>query len=466
MPLHADLADSKEERAVVHISRSRQDRSLRDLVDWEQGHVSREIYVNEDIYQQELEQIFGRAWLFVGHESQVPNPGDFFQSRMGEESVLLVRDRKGELHVFLNTCRHRGMKVCRYDEGNSLLFTCPFHGWSYDTDGRLVGVPNFQTAYRGELDKSAWGLHEVAQMSNFYGSIWATWDPKAPSFEDFLGAFVPSLRRSFEGSDGGDNGLEFFSPVQKWRLPTNWKFPGFSFAGDHAHGAMTHRSTTVAAFGPQGELAGGDRHGVPSRWASTEYEMSIPALGHGGHGRIYEQPGVGPYVETWQTVLQADDYYHEMRDKKAEKYAGQYLHGVSGCVFPNVICGGSRILLWHPHGVGVTESWRFYTVDKGAPKPVKDAQRRYMMRYCGPGGMTESDDMENWNYAYPASLGTVARRLDYNFQNGVGHAYADDRVPGFTLNYRIGEENQRSRLRRWLDFMEAGSWDELSPAKR
>jgi hypothetical protein len=80
--------------------------------------------------------------------------------------------------------------------------------------------------------------------------------------------------------------------------------------------------------------------------------------------------------------------------------------------------------------------------------------------------MTESDDMENWNYAHPASQGNMARRLPYNFQSGVGHSYSDDRVPGLTLNYRIGEENQRSRLNRWIQFMEAGSWDDLYPIKK
>src|SRR5689334_12330857 len=94
--------------------------ALRGMVDLEHGTISREVFVNEEIYQQELEQIFARTWLFVGHETLVPNPGDYFQSRMGEEAVILVRDRQGEMHVFLNTCRHRGMKVCRYDEGNTL----------------------------------------------------------------------------------------------------------------------------------------------------------------------------------------------------------------------------------------------------------------------------------------------------------------------------------------------------------
>ena len=85
------------------------------LVDIERGIISREIFVDATIFRDELERVFGRAWLFVGHESQVPNPGDFFVSRMGTESVILTRDRERRVHVFLNTCRHRGMKVCRYD---------------------------------------------------------------------------------------------------------------------------------------------------------------------------------------------------------------------------------------------------------------------------------------------------------------------------------------------------------------
>ena len=128
------------------------------LVDLDRGAISRGIFNNEDIYQQELEQIFARTWLFVGHESQVRKPGDYFLSYMGEESVILCRDRHRGIHVFLNSCAHRGMKVCRYDEGNAPVFTCPYHGWSYATDGSLVGVPFFKDAYHEQLDKSKWGL--------------------------------------------------------------------------------------------------------------------------------------------------------------------------------------------------------------------------------------------------------------------------------------------------------------------
>ncbi|HEX2441163.1 MAG TPA: Rieske 2Fe-2S domain-containing protein, partial [Methylomirabilota bacterium] len=120
---------------------------LNGLVDVERGFVSREIFVNDELYHQEQERIFARVWLLVGHESQIPRPGDFLVSSMGEESVILCRDRSGRVRVFLNSCRHRGMKVCRYDEGNTAVFTCPYHGWSFGTDGRLVGVPYWREAY-------------------------------------------------------------------------------------------------------------------------------------------------------------------------------------------------------------------------------------------------------------------------------------------------------------------------------
>src|ERR1700758_1363871 len=163
------------------------------LVDVKNGFISREIFVDADIYRQELEKVFTRVWLLVGHESLVPNPGDFYTSRMGEESVILCRDRRGEIHVFLNSCRHRGMKVCRYDEGNTAVFTCPYHGWSYGTDGRLAGVPYFREAYHQQLDRAQWGLVEVPQLCLYKGTVWATWDPEAPPFLEYLGDFLPYI---------------------------------------------------------------------------------------------------------------------------------------------------------------------------------------------------------------------------------------------------------------------------------
>jgi len=168
-----------------------------ELVDAKNGRISREIFVSEQIFQEELENLFTRCWLFIGHESQIPNPGDFFVSRMGIDSVLMTRDNEGKVHVLLNSCRHRGMKVCRYDEGNTMQFYCPFHGWTYSVDGSLVtypgdlfGVPHFETAYGGKLDKKQWGLISCPQVVSYKGLIFATWDPEAPTFDEYLGTFT------------------------------------------------------------------------------------------------------------------------------------------------------------------------------------------------------------------------------------------------------------------------------------
>ncbi|MFB3118969.1 MAG: aromatic ring-hydroxylating dioxygenase subunit alpha, partial [Stenotrophomonas maltophilia] len=102
---------------------------IKGLVEADQGLLSRRIFIEEDIYQQELENIFARCWLFLCHETQIPEPGDFFTTYMGEDPVLVTRDNHGKVHAHLNVCRHRGNRVCRADAGNASTFTCAYHGW-------------------------------------------------------------------------------------------------------------------------------------------------------------------------------------------------------------------------------------------------------------------------------------------------------------------------------------------------
>jgi phenylpropionate dioxygenase-like ring-hydroxylating dioxygenase large terminal subunit len=110
------------------------------LVQPDAGRINRRIFGDAQIHELELERIFARCWLFVGHESQIPRAGDFVTTYMGEDPVILARAPNGEIGVLLNNCAHKGRTVCQLDRGNTKLFTCPYHGWSFRTDGSLSGV--------------------------------------------------------------------------------------------------------------------------------------------------------------------------------------------------------------------------------------------------------------------------------------------------------------------------------------
>lgn len=446
--------------------------SLDALVDLEGGAISREIFVSEDLYQREQEQIFARCWLFVGHESQVPNPGDYFVSCMGEEGVIVVRDHHRQLHVFLNTCRHRGMKVCRYDEGNTTLFTCPYHGWSYGTDGRLAGVPYFEEAYRSRLDKSRWGLISVAQIENYHGTIWATWDPDAPPFLDYLGEMRHYLDLVVDQANGEPGGMELIGGVQKWTMACNWKFAAENFVGDAYH-AVSHRSADLAGFAPSGT---GRHIGDVDKGSlrSMRLALSFPRLGHGGNCSI-ELRDDAPYPGgRFPGNALCEEYFRQAYEQRRRRLGRMArLVGGAGTIFPNMSfsSGDGRIVVWHPRGPMRTEAWRFYLVDRAAPQEVKDLLLHYNMRYAGPGGMTEQDDMENWNYATAASRGIIARRYPYNYEIGLeDERPAGDPLPwspeGALVSSVPSEQNQRGLYRRWLELMEATSWNGLPPKKQ
>ena len=437
------------------------------LVDLASGRISREIFVNEEIYAEEQERVFARSWLFVGHDSQIPNPGDYFVSSMGEESVILCRDRAGQIHVFLNSCRHRGMKVCRYDEGSTTVFTCPYHGWSYGTDGRLVGVPYFREAYHSTLDKAKWGLVEVAQMCNYKGSIWANWDPAAPPFLEYLGDFTRYLDLTLDGWDGREGQAELLGGVQKWLIPCNWKFPAENFSGDSYHN-ISHRSVDLVGAGPSGR----SRRDYGELDASRKLHVAIPDRGH--QTITYVLPKDRQPQAAYQNSPEVAEYFRHCEDERRRRPGvNSRLIGAPGEIFPNLALLPRQprtLAVWHPRSAHQTEVWRFFFVDRDAPQEVKNFLRDYYIRYSGPAGMTEQDDMENWNYAHSASRGTIARRHPYTYEMGLGQAVEDYEWEGLKMPGRVidltaaqaSEEPMRNLYRRWAEFMEADSWSELA----
>src|SRR5205823_12259437 len=227
------------------------DYSIGRLVDTSNGTIHNAIFSHPDIYEQELEQIFARMWLFVGHESQIPKPGDFVRSRMGEEQVIVTRAPDNQIYVLLNSCSHRGNVVCRYDQGFSLAFQCSFHGWTFNAKGELTMLPpGSEDLYAPDLRKEEWGLLR-ARVETFQGTIWATWDESAPSLMDYFGGAETFFAPALADADGSPDGTEVAGGVMKWRVGLNWTVPMPDM--DTTHGWITHRSArdAVGLFGPQ-----------------------------------------------------------------------------------------------------------------------------------------------------------------------------------------------------------------------
>ncbi len=179
--------------------------------------VSRRSYWGRDEFESEMERIFGRCWLFVAHESEIPSPGDYVTRKLGGEDVIVVRDETGDVRIFLNSCTHRGNQLCRADMGNSSHFRCSYHGWTFSNKGTLRGVPERKQVFDADFDKSEYSLVGPPNVDVFHGLIFASWDPDAPSLLDELGDMAWYLEAVLDKA--GD--LQVVGPpARAWCEPT------------------------------------------------------------------------------------------------------------------------------------------------------------------------------------------------------------------------------------------------------
>jgi 3-phenylpropionate/trans-cinnamate dioxygenase alpha subunit len=440
-----------------------------ELVSLERGEVDRRIFSDPAIFEREMEQIFGRAWLFLCHESQIPETGDFFASVMGRDNVLVVRQRDGSIRAMLNTCAHRGNAVCRAEEGNAKGFLCTYHGWSYGIDGRLAGIPGYKTFYAGEVDKSRMGLTPVAQLASYKGFVFATHDQSAPPLEDYLGA-TGRLGLDLIAARGD---MIVVPGIQKFVVDCNWKIAVDNLF-DWYHPQVSHASAfRSGALGAPPPRTGGfeqiDMSGV-NMDSGADLDLAVGVItgskfdqvvvigeyGHGIGGPTVSSSGNVEFDSSWRLT------------ENARATLGPVGVEVAGhpSIFPTawVTVAPVQLSLRIPLDPTHTEIWWFTFVDRRMPPELRRLLVTFANRVFGPAGVLEQDDGENWAQATAQSRGLASRRVKHLVNMGVGrgrivkeHGLA--RIDGLT-----SEHGQRWTYHAWAQWMKGTSWDDLRAA--
>lgn len=423
------------------------------LVDVKSGMLDRRIFVDDDVHQQELEQVFGRCWLFIGHESQISKPNDFISAYMGEDPILVARDAKNKIHAFLNMCRHRGNRICRADYGNAPSFMCTYHGWTFATDGKLVGVPGYKEAYFEELDRSQWGLVEAAQIDTYKGLVFATWDKNAPSLKEYMGDMAWWLDLLVDRRDGG---TEVIGGADRWTLNCNWKLGADNFAGDGYHFPITHGSSINVGAVRQNQ-------GDTASQANTGRHPVNVGNGHNVLGG-YDGPGTNPSIRSRSSSVITDYYAQTLPELEARLGAvrGKQAGINVANMFPNFTWHPAPLVrCWQPRGPGKTEIWSYCIVDKKAPPEVKAAMRRNHTLTFSASGIVEQDDMNNFIQVTSTSRSPRGKNVPINQMMGIGHETKHEFLPGTISPANVSETNQRAFYARWQEMMDASSWSDI-----
>ncbi len=283
--------------------------ALRRLV--EPNRVHRRLYTDPAIFDLEIDRIFGRAWIYVGHESQLVDPGDYLTAVVGRQPVIVTRHDDGSVQALYNRCAHRGAQLVENVSGSVRFFRCCYHGWTYRTNGELVSIP-LRHGYDGtELDvrDPAFSMRKVARVESYRGFIFVCLAADGAGLSAFLGGIASSLDDMVDRAPDGRITVSGrpFRVLQR----SNWKL-FFENLNDAMHALSTHESSVEAARIAQAQLkdresglstyAGGglsaiEKNGIPySTWDQTS--TTVFARGHSFMGGFSNPTSYEPaYVD-------------------------------------------------------------------------------------------------------------------------------------------------------------------------
>lgn len=423
----------------------------------ESGRVPALIYNDPRIHQAELERIFSRTWVFVGHESEIPHPGDYCLRYIADSAFIFVRDEAGEVHLFFDACRHRGTQLCRADMGNASHFRCPYHGWVFRNDGGLAGVPAMSSAYKG-LKREDWGLIPAPQVESIHGLVFASLDPGAPPLDEYLGEMRWYLDLVF-----GLGKLRVVAEPHVWTIKANWKIGAENFGGDDYHTVTLHKSMYDIGVIPVPPSVNMNGHHV---WVRSPHAQHAVSFGI----------DVDPDSQLWWGVPRN---VIDRLDKSAltpeQLDLARRCRTTVGTVFPNFSliwvfqsvdparkppASMLGVRQWRPRAADEIELWSWILSWEEAPEEFVKASYESHMATFGTSGIFEQDDTEPWTTITRNSGSTFARINDVllNYQMGTPGVGVAERLedwpgPGIALNTRYEEGAMRNLLDTWVRYM-------------
>jgi fatty-acyl-CoA synthase len=354
--------------------------TVADLIEHDRVHGS--LYTDPEIFELELERIWYRSWVYVGHGSEVPEPNDYVLKSIGHQPVIMARDRQGEIHLLLNRCSHRANMVCDAEKGNSSAFRCPYHGWTFSNTGKLLGYP-FNSGYGGTALKAELGLGRVQRVESIHGFVFGSFAADGPSLAEYLGAAADAFDRLARLSP--EREVELTGGWVKHRVKANWKML-LENECDGYHPQFVHASIFSVAQSGIGELYG-DK--------STALAKDLG----GGHTEIDLRPEfrrIGqPLAWFGATAEKVPGYVKAMDDAYGAEAAREILIDGSPhvMVFPNLFIAEIQLFVLQPLAVDETVQHVTAVQLKGAP----DINRRLLQQTIGsvgPAGLLLADDSE------------------------------------------------------------------------
>jgi phenylpropionate dioxygenase-like ring-hydroxylating dioxygenase large terminal subunit len=338
------------------------------------------LYTSPEIFAAELERIWYRTWVYIGHVSEVAQPNDYVRKTVGPQDVIMTRGRDGVVRVLLNRCAHRGNLVCEAAAGNSSSFRCPYHGWTYGNDGSLIGYP-FHQGYggRGQLDLR---LGELPRVAEYRGFVFGSFAEDGPSLAEHLGEAAGEIDRLVRLSPDGE--VELTTGFLKHRTRANWKLLAENET-DGYHPQFVHASIFSVAQSGIGALYG-------------EKSTAVTRALGGGHSENDLRPefrrlGV-PLGWFGTTEAKAPQYVARMRELHGPAAEDILVEGAPHVmIFPNLFIAEIQLFTIQPLAADLTVQHVTAIQLKGAPE-LNGRMLQQSIGSVGPAGLLLADDTE------------------------------------------------------------------------